>query len=121
MRYPSRIYPLPTPECTITIVMLHSLAKASGQGSVTVDTTTRGLDGEVVLTRRGGSGKAHGQATVSCETRSAQGSSGTDQRFTFEIKPGGQQQVWQHSGDGTCTISVTVNGKGFMSVALRGY
>jgi hypothetical protein len=98
------------------------LASAHGLHSVQIGTDATKLHGRVWLDREGGSGTAHGRADVSChEKPTAVGTGWMDQSFTFAIVRGGRQEVWQRTGNETCTISVSLQGQGELRVALRGY
>jgi hypothetical protein len=96
------------------------LDKANGGGSITLNATTKRLHGSVWIYLGNRSKAAHGKATLSCETRQAQGTVGTIQWFKFEIKAGARQEVWRHLDRAPCTISVALTGRGWLSGSLRG-
>jgi hypothetical protein len=97
------------------------LATAHGRGSVTVGAGTARLHGRIWLDRRGGSGVAHGKATVACVGRMTETGKGyTDEWFQFQIGSNGRQEIWRYGGD-VCTVTVSLKGTGLLTVALRGY
>jgi hypothetical protein len=97
------------------------LAKSHGRGSVTVSAATTHLRGRIWLDRIGGVGIAHGSASLSCQSTSADGmTTGGDSLFKFSVEPSSRQLIWRHGG-GACTVTVLLTGKGPLSVALRGY
>jgi hypothetical protein len=97
------------------------LATAHGRGSVTFSTGTAHLHGRIWLVREGGSGTAHGKATVACVGKMTDTGKGyTDEWFQFQIGSNGRQEIWRYGGD-VCTVTVSLKGKGVLTVALRGY
>lgn len=99
-----------------------TLAHASATSSVTVGVATDRLHTQLWAQRLGGQGDARGNATVSCETRTKNGSSGTDTIVLFRhLKPGGRVVLWRGSNGASCEVTVTVRAKGRIAVALRGY
>jgi hypothetical protein len=97
------------------------LATAQGRGAVTISAPTTHLRGRVWLYRTGGAGTARGKASVSCRSKTtAAGSGGTVTWFAFQIEPNARREVWRYVSD-ACTIDVTLQGAGRLTVALRGY
>jgi hypothetical protein len=98
------------------------LAEKHGDGSVAVSAGTAHLHGRIWLFRHGGSGTAHGKASVACQGKmTAAGKGVTWQWFAFTIGPDSRREVWRHAGNEPCTVSVSLTGKGLLSVSLRGY
>jgi len=98
------------------------LASAHGRGSVTVSAPTKQLHGRIWLYRQGGAGAAHGKVTLACRgTMTAEGKSYSYQWSRFTIAPNARTEVWRHAGDEPCTLTVSLTGKGLLTVALRGY
>ena len=98
-----------------------TLAHARGVSNVAVGTSTTRLRKELWLDRIGGTGIAHGTATVSCEMRSAVGLTGQDEVLTFSVAARARQVIWRYGGTRDCKVSVSLHGKGLLAVALRGY
>ncbi len=97
------------------------LATAHGRGSVTVSAGTAHLHGHIWLVRHSGSGTAHGKATVACVGKMTDVGKGyNDEWFQFTIAPNAQREIWRYGGD-VCTVTVSLKGKGVLTVALRGY
>jgi hypothetical protein len=98
------------------------LATAHGRGSVTASVGTAHLHGRIWLYRQGGVGSAHGKASVACQGKmTAAGKGVTWQWFEFTIGPNARREVWRHAGNEPCTLTVSLTGKGLLTVSLRGY
>jgi hypothetical protein len=102
--------------------MMLLLTTAHGRGSVAVNATTAHLHGRIWLFRQGGSGTAHGKASLVCHGKMTDVGKGfNSQWFAFTIGPNARREVWRHAGNEPCTITVSLTGKGLLSVSLRGY
>jgi hypothetical protein len=74
------------------------------------------------LQRIGGSGLARGSGDVSCQQKTTNaGSSSQNEMFAFGLPPNSRQAVWRFAGTHPCVVTVSVRGKGRLVVALRGY
>ncbi len=101
--------------------MTQVLATAHGRGSVTVSAGTAHLHGRIWLVRQGGSGTARGTATVACIGKMTDVGKGyNDQLFELTIGSNARQEIWRYRGE-VCTVTVSLKGKGLLTVALRGY
>jgi hypothetical protein len=110
------------PAATAEAPMTHLLASAHGLRSVEIGTDSAKLSGRVWVYREGGTGTAQGRADVRCHTKpTAAGTGWMDQSFNFAIARGGRQEVWQRTGNETCMISVSLQGRGELRFTLRGY
>ena len=98
------------------------LAAAHGRGSVTVSTGTAHLHGRIWLYRQGGGGSAQGKASLVCNgTMTDVGKGYNSQWFAFRIGPNAHSEMWRHVGNEPCTLTVSLTGKGLLTVSLRGY
>ena len=75
------------------------LATAHGRGSVTVSAGTAHLHARIWLYRQGGSGTAHGKASLACLGKmTAVGKGFNYQWFDFTIGPNARTEVWRYAG-----------------------
>ena len=98
------------------------LATAHGRGSVTISAGTAHLHSRVWLYRQGGTGIALGKASVACQGNMTDAGKGvTWQWFNFTIGPSARREIWRYASPEPCTVTVSLTGKGFLTVSLRGY
>jgi hypothetical protein len=102
--------------------LVRTLARAHGVGHVTLGASTAQLRSRLWLQRIGGSGLARGSGDVSCQQKTTNaGSSSQNEMFAFGLPPNSRQAVWRFAGTHPCVVTVSVRGKGRLVVALRGY
>ena len=99
------------------------LATAHGRGSVTISAGTAHLHGRIWLYRHGGTGPAHGRVTLACAGKMTDASKGFNyQWFDVRIGPSAHTEVWRYAGRSEpCSLTISLTGKGPLTVALRGY
>jgi hypothetical protein len=103
--------------------LVRTLARAHGVGHVTVGVSTGQLRSRLWIDRIGGTGIAHGSGYTSCPQKTTStGTLGSDMMFAFSLPPGSRQPLWRYvEGSRSCVVTVSVHGKGRLTVALRGY
>jgi hypothetical protein len=102
--------------------MTQVLATAHGRGSVTISAGTAHLHNRVWLYRRGGTGTAKGKASVTCHGKMTDAGKGvTWQWFNFRLAPSARTEIWRYTSPEPCTLTVSLTGKGLLTVSLRGY
>ena len=102
--------------------LVRTLVTERGVGQVTIGAGTSNLHSRLWLQRIGGSGVAHGSGDVSCPgMTTSHRSSSQSEMYAFSLPPNGRVTMWRAGGSESCVVTASVQGKGRLVLALRGY